>query len=142
MAFVLALLLSLLASDPKPEINTESDSLALRGYDAVAYFTDAQAIRGLAQFEVTWKSARWRFATAAHRDQFIKAPERYAPQFGGYCAWAVAHNYTADGDPDAWKIVDGKLYLNYSKRVQKKWETDIPGFTRQGDANWPGVLSK
>src|SRR5262245_7670955 len=123
MAFLLALL-SLLASNPKPEINTESDSLAMRGYDAVAYFTDAHSIRGLAAFEFTWKGARWRFASAAHRDQFVKAPEQYAPQFGGYCAWAVAHGYTADGDPNAWKIIDGKLYLNYSKRVQKKWETD------------------
>lgn len=142
MSLILAFVLSLAASNPKPPVNTQSDALALRGYDAVAYFTDGQAVRGLPQFEFQWNGARWRFVSAAHRDEFTKAPERYAPRFGGYCAWAVAHGYTADGDPEAWKIVDGKLYLNYSKRVQKKWEADIPTFIRQGEANWPGVLSK
>jgi hypothetical protein len=142
MTVILAFLLSLAASSPKPAVNVQSDNLALRGYDAVAYFTDGRAIRGLAQFEFTWNGARWRFASSTNRDQFMKMPDRYAPQFGGYCSWAVAHNYTADGDPEAWKIVDGRLYLNYSKRVQKKWEADIPGFIRQGNANWPGVLNK
>ena len=142
VALLLALVLSLAASNPKPPVNTQSDTLALRGHDAVAYFADGQTVRGLPQFEFQWNGARWRFVSAEHRDRFIKAPERYAPQFGGYCAWAVAHNYTADGDPEAWKIVDGKLYLNYSKRVQKKWEADIRGFIEQGERNWPGVLSK
>jgi hypothetical protein len=142
MSVILALVLSLAASNPKPPVNTQSDMLALRGYDAVAYFTDGQAVRGLPRFEFQWNGARWRFASAANRDEFTKAPERYAPQFGGYCAWAVAHNYTADGDPEAWKIVGGKLYLNYSKRVQRKWEADIPTFIKQGESNWPGMLSK
>jgi hypothetical protein len=142
MSVILALVLSLAASNPKPPVNTQSDMLALRGYDAVAYFTDGQAVRGRPRFEFQWNGARWRFASAANRDEFTKAPERYAPQFGGYCAWAVAHNYTADGDPEAWKIVGGKLYLNYSKRVQRKWEADIPTFIKQGESNWPGVLSK
>ncbi len=142
MAFILAVLLSLSASSPKPAVNTQSDNLALRGYDAVAYFTEGQAIRGLAQFETTWNGAKWRFASADHRDRFVNAPDRFAPQFGGYCAWAVGHGYTADGDPEVWKIVDDRLYLNYSKRVQRKWEANIPEFIRHGLANWPAVLAK
>lgn len=142
MVFILAILFSLSASAPKPAINTQSDNLALRGYDAVAYFTDGQAIRGVAQFETMWNGAKWRFASAEHRDRFVNAPDTFAPQFGGYCAWAVAHGYTADGDPEAWKIVDNRLYLNYSKRVQRKWEANIPEFIRQGQANWPAVLAK
>jgi len=142
MAFILALLLSLSASAPKPAVNTQSGNLALHGYDAVAYFTEGQAIRGVPQFDTTWNGAKWRFASADHRDRFINAPDSFAPQFGGYCAWAVAHGYTADGDPEVWKIVDGRLYLNYSRRVQRKWEANIPEFIRQGRGNWPAVLAK
>jgi hypothetical protein len=142
MTFISAFLISLLAAGPKSSVNTQSDNLALRGYDAVAYFTDGAAVRGLPQFETAWHGARWLFATAAHRDTFLEAPEKYAPQFGGYCAWAVANGYTADGDPEAWKIVDGRLYVNYSKRVQRKWEANIPEYIEKGQANWPTVLSR
>ena len=139
-AFVISLLL--LGGGPKPPVNTQHDNLALRGYDAVAYFTDGKAIPGVAAFETVWNGAHWRFASAAHRDEFVKNPSKYAPQFGGYCAWAVGHNYTADGDPEAWKIVEGRLYVNYSKRVQKKWEAGLAEYIPQGHANWPTVLDK
>jgi YHS domain-containing protein len=143
MTLVQTLVISLLLlGGPKPPVNTQHENLALRGYDAVAYFTDGKSIPGMAAFETVWNGARWRFASAAHRDAFVKDPQKYAPQFGGYCAWAVGHNYTADGDPEAWKIVDGKLYVNYSKRVQKKWEAGIDEYIRQGHANWPAVLDK
>lgn len=134
-------LLAALAGDPKPAVNV-SGNLALDGYDAVAYVTDGRPIKGLPHVSTTWSGAVWRFASAEHRDAFLKDPERYAPQFGGYCAWAVAHGYLANGDPEAWRIVDGKLYLNYSKRVQKRWEADIPGYIVKGQANWPDVLKK
>jgi hypothetical protein len=81
-----------------------------------------------------------RFASAAHRDAFVADPERYAPQYGGYCAWAVAHGKTAGVDPQAWKIVGGKLYLNYSKDIQRQWEEDVPGYVEKADANWPKLL--
>ena len=74
-------------------------------------------------------------------DLFAADPEKYAPQYGGYCAWAVSQGYTASTDPEAWKIVDGKLYLNYSKSVQQTWEQDIPGNIAAGDGNWPKVLN-
>jgi len=77
-----------------------------------------------------------------HRDLFTATPGKYAPQFGGYCAWAVSRGYTADGDPDAWTIVDGSLYINYSKAVRAQWAQDIPGNIAKGRANWPAVLNK
>ncbi len=122
------------AVDP---INKNIFGTALKGYDAVAYFKESKPVKGKDQFRHEWMGAKWYFASAANRDDFAKNPEKYAPQFGGYCAWAVAHNYTASIDPEAWRIVDGKLYLNYSKDVQKKWETNIPGFIKAGNENWP-----
>ena len=83
--------------------------------------------------------AKWWFASAVDREQFVKEPDRYAPQFGGYCAWAVSNNYTADGDPQAWKIVDGKLYVNYNKSVQKKWEQDVNKRIDNASQNWPAL---
>jgi hypothetical protein len=83
--------------------------------------------------------ATWQFASADSRDSFAADPRKFAPQYGGYCAWAVSRGYTADTDPEAWKIIDGKLYLNYSKSVQRKWETDIPGNVAKADGNWPGL---
>jgi hypothetical protein len=127
---------------PKPPVNLSRGQLALRGYDAVAYWTDGRAVRGAAALEHRWNGAVWRFSTVANRDAFAKDPARYAPEFGGYCAYAVSRGYTADGDPNAWRIVDRRLYLNYSKRVQALWEQDIPGNIANGRNNWPGVLEK
>jgi hypothetical protein len=119
-----------------------SGDLALKGYDAVAYFNDGQAIEGSPDISYEWKGAKWQFANEMNRDLFMRDPEAYAPQFGGYCAWAVSHGYTAKGDPQAWKIVDGKLYLNYSKDVQEKWSQDISGYIKKGNENWPQFLVK
>lgn len=115
---------------------------AIRGYDTVAYFTQGKPAKGSSDFTHKWKGATWRFASAANRDMFAANPEKYAPQYGGYCAWAVAQGYTASTVPEAWKIVDGKLYLNYSKGVQQRWESDVPGHIVKGDGNWPGILDK
>lgn len=143
---LLAIPVSLLVSNAllaqSPALNVSRGELAVHGYDVVAYATDGAAVRGRSEYEFRWRGAVWRFASAAHRDQFEQQPERYAPQFGGYCAWAVSRGYTADIDPEAWKIVDGKLYLNYSKRVQRMWEQDIARNIAKGLANWPGVLTK
>ncbi len=116
--------------------------LAIRGYDPVAYFTDAKPLRGKADFAYDWQGATWNFVNAENRDRFAADPARFAPQYGGYCAWAVSQGYTASTDPDAWKIVDDKLYLNYSKGVQKRWQKDIPGLIAKGDANWPRLLAE
>ena len=106
----------------------------------MAYFTDGKPVEGIDEFTLEWNGAKWRFASAANRDAFKAEPEKYAPQFGGYCAWAVSQGYTASADPEAWKIVEGKLYLNYDKSVQKTWEEDVPGNITKAEANWPKVL--
>ena len=117
-------------------------NLAIDGHDAVAYFVNGKPVAGDKSFSFEHAGAQWRFATAQNRDAFAAAPERYAPQYGGYCAWAVSQGYTASGDPRFWKIVGGKLYLNYDASVQMKWERDIPGFIAKANQNWPSVLGK
>ena len=115
-------------------------SLAVSGYDPVAYFVEGRPIEGRKDLKFKWNGATWRFANAENLAAFKADPQAYAPQFGGYCAWAVSQGYTASTDPEAWRIVGGKLYLNYSKNVQKMWEQDIPGNIARGNANWPKVL--
>lgn len=123
-----------------PEIYAEG-GIAIDGTDAVAYFTEGAPVPGTAEHTVDWKGATWRFSSAANRTAFEADPEAYAPQFGGYCAWAVAEGYTASTVPDAWTIYEDRLYLNFSRRVQRRWERDIPGNVARGNANWPSVLS-
>jgi hypothetical protein len=130
------------AARVKPAVNTNGrGELAVAGYDVVAY-TSGVAVGGTAAFEHRWNDAVWRFTSAANRERFARDPERFAPQFGGYCAWAVSRGYTADIDPEAFRMVDGKLYLNYSKAVQRHWQQDIPGNIAKGRANWPTVLAR
>ncbi|HEX5008261.1 MAG TPA: YHS domain-containing (seleno)protein [Hyphomonadaceae bacterium] len=118
------------------------DEAALGGYDPVAYFTSGEPVAGRKAFEFVYMGATWRFASAENLAAFKADPEKYAPQFGGYCAWAVSQGYTAKGDPKNWRIVGGKLYLNYNDEIQKRWEKDIPGFITKANANWPKVLEK
>jgi YHS domain-containing protein len=139
LAAAAVVLCSLQAFAVEP-VNKDGDGLALHGYDPVAYFEQAKPVKGKAELTETWNGATWRFASEAHKERFAASPERFAPQYGGYCAKAVSENHTADVDPQAWKIVDGKLYLNYSPKVQKLWEEDILGRIARADANWPGLV--
>jgi YHS domain-containing protein len=116
--------------------------VAVSGYDPVAYFTDGRPMRGSAEHRITHQGYEYRFASAEHLAAFRADPSRYLPQYGGYCAWAVSQGYTAAGNPNNWRIVDGKLYLNYNDEIQARWEQDIAGHIRRGNANWPGVLSR
>ena len=115
---------------------------AIKGFDPVAYFTQSKPVRGDDDYTYRWNNAKWYFSSAQNRDAFAQNPEKYAPQYGGYCAWAVSQGYTAKIDPDAWHIHQGKLYLNYNKSVQKKWQRDVPGHIAQGDKNWPSLLAE
>jgi hypothetical protein len=115
---------------------------AIRGYDPVAYFTQGRPVKGSKEFTHVWNGAEWRFASAENRDRFAAAPQKYAPQYGGYCAYGVASGYAVKIEPDAWSIVDGKLYLNYDRSVQSAWQKDVPGYIRKADDNWPAVLAK
>ncbi len=117
-------------------------NVAVGGYDPVAYFTDGRPVRGTTEHRVTHQGYEYRFASAEHLAAFRANPSRYLPQYGGYCAWAVAQGYTAAGNPNNWRVVDGKLYLNYNDEIQQRWERDIPGFIRSANANWPGVLAR
>ncbi len=112
---------------------------AAEGYDVVAYFRDGKAVEGSGDHVFTWKEVEWRFSSRKHKETFAANPEKYAPQYGGYCAYAVSKGYTASVDPKAWSIVDGKLYLNYSKSVQATWTADIPGYIASADKNWPKI---
>lgn len=111
------------------------------GYDVVAYQTGKKAERGDAAITVKHEGVEYRFASETNRQAFEASPAKYLPQYGGYCAWAVSQGYTAKGDPEAWSVVDGKLYLNYSKGVRSQWSKDAAGNITKGDANWPKVLN-
>lgn len=119
----------------------DDSGLAIRGTDPVAYFTQGGPVAGSSEYIYTWNDATWQFASAENRDLFIANPDQYAPQYGGFCSWAVSQGHTASIDPNAWRIVDDKLYLNYSKGVQRTWERDVPGNISKADANWPAVLT-
>lgn len=129
-------------ADKPPIYRGLLDEYAVGGYDPVAYFTSGKPVEGSKAFEHKYKDATWRFASAENLAAFKADPAKYAPQYGGYCAWAVSQGYTAKGDPKAWKVVNGKLYLNYNLDIQKKWEKDVPGLIAKGDTNWPKVLEK
>lgn len=124
-------------------VNATLFGTAIKGYDPVAYFVSGKPAKGDSRYTHAWNGATWHFSSPENRDAFKAAPEKFAPQFGGYCAWAVSQNYTANSDPEnAWKIVEGKLYLNYNRDVQKKWETDIPGHIAKGETHWPNLAKK
>jgi len=128
------------AVEPDWDYFADERGLAIRGVDPVAYFTEGAAVAGRAEYTYRWGNATWQFASAENRDRFVADPEQFAPAYGGFCAWAVSQGYTAAIDPEAWRIVDGRLYLNYSPGVQRRWERDIPWHIAQADANWPGVV--
>jgi len=127
------------ATAAKPEVFAPGGK-AIRGYDPVAYFTEGKPVAGKPEFTHKWKGATWYFASAANRDRFRQDPERWAPQYGGYCAYGVAQGYAVKIEVDQWSVVGGKLYLNYNRSVQRTWKQDIPGYIRKADGNWPGVL--
>ncbi len=114
--------------------------VAIDGTDPVAYFTDGKAVAGDAAHALEWGGATWHFTSAENRVAFEAEPLAYAPQYGGYCAWAVgARKSLAPTEPEQWTIVDGKLYLNFNADVQTRWKEDVPGFIAKGNANWPAL---
>lgn len=143
LTFICAIGLATTAHAKEDEIYTGLLSdLAVSGYDTVAYFTMGKPVEGKAKYSFEWKGATWLFVNADHLAKFKANPTAYAPQFGGYCSWAVAHNYTASGDPEAWRIIDNKLYLNYNKPTQVEWLKDTTKYIAGGNQNWPAVLSE
>jgi YHS domain-containing protein len=119
-----------------------ADDLAIKGYDTVAYFKAGKAIKGSGSFTFQWHGMTWYFLTKENRDLFAASPEKFAPQYDGFCAWALTEERKAITDPEVWKIVDGKLYLNCSQTAYEKWSKDIPGNIKKADANWLKVQGK
>ena len=118
-----------------------TDGMAIRGFDPVAYFTMSKPVKGDAAISSNWDGANWAFSSAENKALFDADPEKYAPKYGGYCAFAVSKGATAPTDPDAWTIHNGHLYLNYSTNVRAIWREDIDGNIGKADKNWPGVLN-
>jgi YHS domain-containing protein len=118
-------------------INANEDGIAIHGYDPVAYFVDGKTVRGEDDLDYEWSGVTWLFASEHNRQLFIEKPQAYAPQYGGFCAYAASYGQFADIDPQAWSIVNGKLYLNYSPRVRKTWRPRAAEFIRDADQLWP-----
>ena len=118
------------------------DGKAIRGYDPVAYFTAGKPIRGNDQFVFEWNNAKWYFASKQNLELFKTNPAKYAPQYGGYCAYGLSNGYKAPVDTDAWTIDNGKLYLNYNLDVREEWNKDRKERIQKADKNWPSVKDK
>lgn len=121
------------------DVNTTVTGLAIRGHDPVAYFTKGEPTPGEVNITADYNGATYRFANEANRDAFKADPVKYAPQYGGFCAFGTAMGFKFDGDPDVWKIVDNKLYLNLSKSVQERWNEDVPGFIETANTKWTDI---
>ena len=114
------------------------DGFAIRGYDPVAYFTHGEPRAGRSEHQLNWNGATWLFENNLHKEMFAANPAQYAPQYGGFCAWAISEKgklYSTQASN--WKIVDGKLYLNFNDAIQEKWEQDISGHIKSADKRWP-----
>lgn len=119
-----------------------NSTVAVQGYDVVGYFTDGKPVKGDGDHVVVHQGVNYLFASDEHKKLFEANPEKYVPQYGGWCAYGVSVNKKFISDPTVWKIVDGKLYLNLSRPVALKWTLDVPGNIKKADANWASVKDK
>ncbi|WP_210238771.1 YHS domain-containing (seleno)protein [Cohaesibacter sp. CAU 1516] len=139
---LLSLTLATSALAAGPQFNTSNTGLALQGYDPVAYFTMGKPTEGSYKITAVHQDVTYRFASEEHKAAFEANPDKYLPQYGGFCAFGASMGYKFDGDPENWKIVDGELYLNLSDEIQAKWETDIPGYIVKADDKWTKIVDK
>ena len=141
-AFFISLLVSNAAWAVDPVYTGLFSNKAIKGYDTVAYFTEGKPVEGSTEFSFEYKEAIWLFSSQENLDLFKEDPQKYEPQYGGYCAFAVAKGTTASIKPELFTINDGKLYLNYSKKINDQWLDDKENFIKSADKNWPEVLAK
>ncbi|MEM0912418.1 MAG: YHS domain-containing (seleno)protein [Pseudomonadota bacterium] len=120
-------------------INVDENRLAIKGYDPVAYFTESKPVQGSATYTAQHKGATYHFASAENQSLFTGNPDKYAPQYGGYCAFGVSKEYKFDIDPTAWAVVDDKLYLNLNKKVQGRWELNTEELIAEADDIWVNI---
>jgi len=140
--FITVLLLLLIWSGDCNASTSPQNGVAIKGYDTVAYFKAGKAVKGSASFTFPWHDMTWQFSTKENRDLFAASPDKYAPQYDGWCAWAMTESRLAVTDPEVWKIVDGKLYLNCSQAAYEKWSRDIPSHIKEADAIWKEKFGK
>jgi YHS domain-containing protein len=119
-----------------------NNDIAVNGYDVVSYFTEGKPVKGKKTFLYQWHDAYWLFSTKENLDSFSRNPEKYAPQFGGYCAYGISEGHKAPTEPDAWTIADGKLYLNYNTDVRELWKKDMNARIIKANENWEGLKDK
>lgn len=140
---IIMLFFSALTMAKAPVYTGVFSNKALQGYDTVAYFTENKPVQGLSQFKTEYHGAEWLFSSQQNLALFLAEPEKYAPQYGGYCAWAVSEkNDFAPGDPQYWAIEDGKLYLNYDKKIKELWDKERSRHIQQANQNWPVLIGK
>ena len=125
-------------ASPAP-VNLSQGDIAIKGHDPVAYFTQSAAVPGSPEFTASHDGATYRFASAENRDTFLADPARYAPAYGGFCAFGASYGAKIDIDPTAFAVVNGRLYLNVSRRVNRRWSRDRANLITQADANWPRI---
>lgn len=135
------LLISLSVVAQKSEVFV-TNNVAIHGYDAVAYFKESKPVMGNKANSLSWNNATWYFSSKENLDAFKKEPQKYAPQFGGYCAYGLSQGHKAPTDPEAWTIVNNKLYLNYNKDVQKMWKAKTDEYIPQAEKNWTEIKDK
>jgi hypothetical protein len=123
-------------------VAVDSNHIAIKGYDTVAYFTDGKAVKGSGQFEYVFDDATWLFSNAAHREMFVADPDRYMPQYGGNCAGATAFGDVMPADPEAWTIVGGKLYMVANKKFLDQWRANSSENIKQADAHWAAIQQR
>lgn len=141
-AVAVSLSISSLSFAADIDMNADANDIAISGYDTVSYFTKGKPVKGSAQYSAVYKNTIYQFSSESNRDLFRANPEKYAPQYGGFCAMGVALEKKLDTDPEAFKIVNNKLYLNLNPTVQQKWLTDAPGYIDSAEGNWPTIKTK
>lgn len=139
IALILVLAGRVVAQQPKV---FQDGNGALRGYDVVAYFKDGKPIKGSSEFTFRWNDADWYFSNAENLEAFKQAPEKFAPQYGGYCAYGTSRGYKAETQPDAFTIFNGKLYLNYNTDVMKTWTQKKETFILKADEHWKKIADQ
>ena len=123
----------------KDKVFSSFFGVAINGYDAVAYFLEARPVEGKKELVYEWEGAKWRFSNEKNLELFQSNPKKYAPQYGGFCAYAMAQGSFASTSPDAWSVVDGKLFLNYDLQIKKKWNANQSYFIGFADKNWEEI---
>ena len=141
-ASLILLLISIQAHALDPIYTSLFSSKAIKGYDTVAYFTEGKPVKGSSEFTTEYKGATWLFSSQENLDKFVSAPDDYAPQYGGYCAYAVAQDQTASIRPELFTIHEGKLYLNYNEKINDRWLENKESFIEAADKNWPKLLDE